>query len=141
RSYHATRRPVSFVVTCAQCREEVLEADLIGDGEECALRDHLLAVHPKTAQPETRSVLLMALRRHRGAAVVAGLAAEPQSPSPPGVRGCGPTRPRRGGRGWRGGQRAAASCGVCVTGPEDGAAAALVSRGLRTSGPISAGPE
>jgi len=25
---------VSFVVTCAQCREEVLEADLIGDEEE-----------------------------------------------------------------------------------------------------------
>ena len=138
RSYHATRRPVSFVVTCAQCREEVLEADLIGDGEECALRDHLLAVHPKTAQPETRSVLLMALRRHRGAAVVAGLAAEPQSPSRPGVRGCGPTRPRRGGRGWRRGQRGAASCGVSITWPEDGAAGGLDSRRRMKLGPISA---
>src|SRR6266851_143802 len=29
---------VPLVVTCAQCREEVLEADLIGDEEECALR-------------------------------------------------------------------------------------------------------
>ena len=48
---------VSFVVTCAQCREAVLEADL-ADEEECALRDHLLAVHPKTLQPATLSVLL-----------------------------------------------------------------------------------
>ena len=29
-----------------------------GDVEECALRDHLLAAHPKTLQPETRSALL-----------------------------------------------------------------------------------
>ena len=34
------------------CRDEVLEADRLGDEEECLLRDHLLA------QPETRSVLL-----------------------------------------------------------------------------------
>ena len=47
-----------MVVTCAQCREEVLEADRIGDEEECALRDHLLAVHPRTVQPETLGVLL-----------------------------------------------------------------------------------
>jgi hypothetical protein len=52
------RRPVSLVMTCAQCREQVLEADRIGDEEECALRDHLLAVHPNTVQPETRSMLL-----------------------------------------------------------------------------------
>ena len=37
----------------AQCREDVLEADRIGDEEECALRDHLLLHHPKTVQPET----------------------------------------------------------------------------------------
>ena len=49
---------VPFVATCAQCREEVLEADLIGDEEECVLRNHLLAVHPKTVQPETVGVLL-----------------------------------------------------------------------------------
>ena len=49
---------MSLVVTCAQCREEVLEADRIGDEEECLLRDHLMAVHPKTIQPDTRSVLL-----------------------------------------------------------------------------------
>jgi len=49
---------VSFVVTCAQCREEVLEADLLGEEEEYALRDHLLAGHPKTVQPATLSVLL-----------------------------------------------------------------------------------
>jgi hypothetical protein len=49
---------VSFVVTYAQCREDVLEADSLGDEEECVLRDHLLAVHPKTLQPETHSVLL-----------------------------------------------------------------------------------
>ena len=49
---------VSFVVTCAQCREEVLEADRIGDEEECLLRDHLLAVHSNTVQPETLGVLL-----------------------------------------------------------------------------------
>ncbi len=35
---------------------------------ECLLRDHLLAVHPKTVQPETRSVLLRQLRRDGGAA-------------------------------------------------------------------------
>jgi hypothetical protein len=45
-------------VTCAQCREEVLEAEQIGDEEECALRDHLLAVHPNTLQPETLGMLL-----------------------------------------------------------------------------------
>ena len=39
-------------------REQVLEADRIGDEEECALRDHLLAVHPKTVQPETLRTLL-----------------------------------------------------------------------------------
>jgi len=49
---------VPLVVTCVQCREEVLEADVIGDQEECLLRDHLLAVHPNTIQPETRRVLL-----------------------------------------------------------------------------------
>ena len=50
--------PVSLVVRCAQCRKEVLEADVMGDEEECLLRDHLLAVHPTTIQPETRGVLL-----------------------------------------------------------------------------------
>ncbi len=50
--------PLAVVVTCAQCREAVLEAELIGDDEECALRDHLLAVHPNTLQPETFGVLL-----------------------------------------------------------------------------------
>ena len=47
-----------LVITCAQCREEVLEADLLGDEEECALRDHLLAVHPTTLQPETLGTLV-----------------------------------------------------------------------------------
>ena len=46
------------MVTCGQCREEVLEAAQIADEEECLLRDHLLAVHPMTVQPETRGVLL-----------------------------------------------------------------------------------
>ena len=50
-------RPL-VVVTCAQCREEVLEADLIGDEEECLRRDHLLVVHPQTVQPETLTMLL-----------------------------------------------------------------------------------
>jgi len=36
----------------------VLEADRIGDEEECALRDHLVVVHPRTILPETRSALL-----------------------------------------------------------------------------------
>jgi len=35
-----------------------LEADLIGDEEECALRDHLLAFHPNTIQAETLGLLL-----------------------------------------------------------------------------------
>jgi hypothetical protein len=41
-----------------QCDSEVLEADLLGDEEECLLRDHFLAVHPTTLQPETLSFLL-----------------------------------------------------------------------------------
>jgi hypothetical protein len=49
---------MSLVVTCTQCPEEVLEADVIGDQEECALRDHLMAIHPSTIQPETLHVLL-----------------------------------------------------------------------------------
>jgi len=49
---------VPLVVTCMQCHEEVLEADRIGDEEECLLRDQLLAVHPNTVQPETRKVVL-----------------------------------------------------------------------------------
>ena len=54
---------VSFVVMCAQCRREVLEADLIGDEEECILRDH-----PRTIQPGTPRRAAQALRRDRGAA-------------------------------------------------------------------------
>ena len=49
---------VPLVVTCMQCEKEVLNADVIGEEEECLLRDHLLAVHPRTVQPETLSVLL-----------------------------------------------------------------------------------
>ncbi len=47
-----------LLATCTQCRAAVLEADEIGDDEECLLRDHLLAVHPRTVQPMTMSVLL-----------------------------------------------------------------------------------
>ena len=36
----------------------MLEADQIGDEEECALRDHLLVVHPNTIRAETLGVLL-----------------------------------------------------------------------------------
>jgi len=36
----------------------VLEADVIGDEEECALRDHLLAVPANTVQPETPTGVL-----------------------------------------------------------------------------------
>ena len=49
---------MSFVVTCPACGRDVLEANRIGDEEECLLRDHLLAVHPNTIQPETFDVLL-----------------------------------------------------------------------------------
>jgi len=49
---------VSVIATCRQCRAEVLEADLLGDEEECALRDHLLVVHPNTIRAETLGVLL-----------------------------------------------------------------------------------
>jgi len=45
---------VSFVVRCPPCRD----ADLLGDEEECALRDHLLAFHPNTIQPATLGGLL-----------------------------------------------------------------------------------
>ena len=57
-SRHARSVPVSLVATCVQCREEVLEAEVLGDEEECALRDHLLAVHRQTLQPETLRRLL-----------------------------------------------------------------------------------
>jgi len=53
---------VSFVAACAHCREEVQEADRIGDEEECALRDHLLAVHPKTVRPKDADLVAQALR-------------------------------------------------------------------------------
>src|SRR5438128_6483047 len=56
--YHATQPAVSVVLTSADCRQQVLEADLIGDEEECALRDHLLAFHPQTLQPKKRNMLL-----------------------------------------------------------------------------------
>ena len=49
---------MSYVVKCAQGREKVLEADVIGDEEECALRDHLLAVPANTVQPETPTGVL-----------------------------------------------------------------------------------
>ena len=45
---------MSFWVTRPQGRAEVLEPDLLGDEEECALRDHLLAFHPNTIQPVNR---------------------------------------------------------------------------------------
>ena len=47
-----------LVVACMPCGQEILKADRIGDEEECLLRDHLLAVHPRTVQPETLSLLL-----------------------------------------------------------------------------------
>jgi len=57
-SHQCARRPVSFWVTRPQGRAEVLEPDLLGDEKECALRDHLLAFHLKTLQPETLGGLL-----------------------------------------------------------------------------------
>ena len=45
------------VVTCAQCREVVLEADQIGDEEECRLRDHLWS-STRTRFSPSRSMLL-----------------------------------------------------------------------------------
>ena len=50
--------PCRFWVTRPQGRAEVLEPDLLGDEEECALRDHLMVAHPNMVQPETRGVLL-----------------------------------------------------------------------------------
>ena len=69
--------PVSFVVRCAQCREEVLEADLIGDEEE--LRPPR---SPPGSPPENRAArdprrVAPALRRHRAAA--AGSVAAPRA--------------------------------------------------------------
>jgi hypothetical protein len=49
---------VPLVITCSQCEEQVLEAGLLGEEEECILRDHLLVFHPKTLQPETLDGLL-----------------------------------------------------------------------------------
>ena len=52
------KAPVPLVMTCAQCRLEVLEADRLGDEEECALRDTSWPFHPNTVQPETLGALL-----------------------------------------------------------------------------------
>jgi hypothetical protein len=51
------KRLVSLLVTCAQCREAVLEADRIGDKEECAQRDHPMAVNLNAlrCRPPSRS--------------------------------------------------------------------------------------
>jgi len=49
---HAARRDVRAVLG------GVLEAGLIGDEEECLLREHLLPSHPKTLQPGTLRTLL-----------------------------------------------------------------------------------
>src|SRR6266404_1343272 len=52
----------------AQCRQEVLEADLLGDEEECLLRDHLLLVQPRTISARDPRRVAQAFRRHRIAA-------------------------------------------------------------------------
>jgi len=60
RFYRVTAA-VSFMVYVRSARSaarRVLEADRIGDEEECRFRDHVLPVHPKTVQSETRSGLL-----------------------------------------------------------------------------------
>src|SRR2546426_2839281 len=45
---HPARQSPPTMLLGRPCR--VLEADRIGDEEDCRLRDHLLAVHPKTVQ-------------------------------------------------------------------------------------------
>ena len=60
------RQPVSLVVTCAPCDEVVLEAEVFDHEEECLLREHLLAVHPKTIQPATFGVLIGTSSSPRG---------------------------------------------------------------------------
>jgi len=57
---------MSLVMTCAKCRGEVLEADEIGEEEECILRDHLLEHHLSTIQPRNVGRVTSALRRDRG---------------------------------------------------------------------------
>ena len=53
RRPRAVRRDVRRSAT-----RRFLEPDVLGDEEECLLRDHLLAVHPNTVQPATLGVLL-----------------------------------------------------------------------------------
>jgi len=91
------------MVTCAQCRQEVLEADLLGDEEECLLRDHLLLVQPRTISARDPRRVAQAFRRHRIAAagsVAASTVRSAGARSRPRVQACGPPRPRRGGLGW-----------------------------------------
>ncbi len=65
---HALLSGVSFVATCAQCREKVLEADRIGDEEECVLRDHPLGGTPQDRAARDARRVAQALRCDRGAA-------------------------------------------------------------------------
>src|SRR5947209_3153633 len=67
------QRAVPLMVTCAQCREQVLEADVIGDEEECALRDHLLAGPPEDRAARDPERVAQALRH--GTVVAGGVAA------------------------------------------------------------------
>jgi len=52
---------VPFVVTCAQCREEVLEVEALSDEEECAF--HLLGIPPEDIAARGAQGVAQALRR------------------------------------------------------------------------------
>ena len=57
------------MLTGGECLRLPPRADVrIGDEEECALRDRLLAFHLKTLQPEILGRVAPAVRRHTAAA-------------------------------------------------------------------------
>ncbi len=45
-------------MTCEACGEEVLRSDMVGDGDDRVLRQHLRVLHPKTPRPDTFTELL-----------------------------------------------------------------------------------
>ncbi len=47
-----------FTITCDACGEDVLVSDVVADGDERALRQHLAVLHPKLSRPDTLTELL-----------------------------------------------------------------------------------
>ncbi len=45
-------------MTCEACDAEVLVSEVVGDGDERVLRQHVTVLHPKLPRPDTFTELL-----------------------------------------------------------------------------------